>query len=304
MLSCAFTAVTVVSFQRLDMSDHVPLARQLRRVWRRTAKEPAMTFKHLVLPIAFLSLTGGAFAATVSKAGITIQSLTISADQAFILSSANGTVSADAGPDSLGNSSNQGFVISGPASADALIATATAHADSSIPTFGTNLVTSITLAGRINATSSVNLAGAASSQSLGMAGPIFDFRAPGASATNPVHLTFSMTMYGSIGGAADPPGSYLSEVKAQFGYLSNGSLTPVDFFDLVLAGPPPNSPLLILDPVMISGIATFDSSGDFLFQALAEARSNATSAPEPLTLSLFGAGLLGAAALRRRKRQL
>ena len=257
-----------------------------------------MTLKHLVLPIAFLSMTGGAFAAAVSNANITIQNLTISADQAFILSFASGTVSADAGPDSFGNASNRVSVILGPTTADASIATATAHADSSIPTVSTNLVTSITLAGGLNASSSVNLTGSGASQSASAADALFDFRAPGASLANPAHLTFSMTMYGSIGGAADP-GSYVSEVLAQFGFGSNNVM-----FDLPLSGPPPNAPLLILDPVTFTGTATLFSSDDIFFEALAQAQSNAKSAPEPLTFSLFGAGLLGVVALRRRKRRL
>ena len=257
-----------------------------------------MLLKRLVLPIALMSMSGGAFAGAVSTASITVQNLTISADQGFVLSSDGGTVSAAAGPDSFGNASTQAFPILGATSADAAIATAIAHAGSSIPLLSSGLVTSITLAGNINASSSVTLGGTSWSQSLGAANPAFDLRAPGASATNPVHLTFSMTMYGSIGGAADP-GSYISEVMAEFGFGANNVS-----FDLPLSGPPPNAPLLILDPVTFTGTATLFSSDDVFFQALAQAQSSATGAPEPLTLSLFGAGLLGTVALRRRKRGL
>jgi hypothetical protein len=254
------------------------------------------------ISVALLAVLVPADAAAVTSANITMQSLKLSADQGFVLSSDGGVVSAQAGPDSFGQQSSQSNPISGATVADANNGVGTAHAESSVPAIQFGPGTTVTLSGRINAMSSTNVSGNDVSQSIGTAAPAFEFQAIGASPANPIHVVFSMTMFGSIGGTADPSGTYSSEVTARFGYFANSVFVPVDSFDLTVAGPPDN-PLLILDPVTINGTATLASSGVYVFEAFAQAQSDASdgisSVPEPLSMFLFGTG---AALLLRRQR--
>jgi hypothetical protein len=263
----------------------------------------------------FLALTPtGAFAGTITSADLTISNLTISsADVNFFLIDTSAQVTAQAGPDSFGNHNSQTFDTTGTTAADATIPTATAHADktgSQFSVFGPGL--SITDPATVNVSSSVNLIGASSSHSFGIANPTYEFQAPAASATNPIHLTFSMTVAGLLSGSADSNGTYSSEVNAQFGYFSGGSpnsFVPVVFFDLPLSGGPSDSQNIDISSQTLTGTVTLTSSADYIFNFSAEAQSSGTelgtsTTPLPAALPLFASGLgaLGLLGWRRKRK--
>jgi hypothetical protein len=257
-----------------------------------------------------LAPSSGAFASTITSADITISNLTISGDQSFSWSFNNGTVTAQAGLDSFANQNAQTLTISnlGATSANAAIATSTANAANTIPlTSGSG--TSISIPGTVSASSTVNLTGGSSSPSFGIANPIYKFLDFNATPTNPVHLTFSMTVAGSLNGSADALGTYSSEISAQFRYQTN--LAPIQWipvvsFDRIVGGP---SDSQNFGPLTLTGTLILDQNADFFFDVLVEAQSSATelgtsATPLPAALPLFASGL-GAFGLLgwRRKRK-
>ena len=262
-----------------------------------------VTLKSRRLPLAlgglFLALSPvDVFADTVTSASVLITNLTITANQSFVVLSDNGPVTATAGPDSFGNSSNQSSSISGATSVNVAIATSSAQADSTGTTFYLS-GSSISVPQTFNASSSVNLTGGSSSLSSGISNPIFEAQAPNASPTNPVQFTFSMTFSGSLSGSADALGTYASEITAQFGYQSNAlpfPFIPVLSFDQSLSGGPSDSQNVPIGSQTLTGTWTLDSSGDFFLFASAEAQSSGSELGTPLNGApgpTVGAGLPG-----------
>jgi hypothetical protein len=257
----------------------------------------------------------GALATTITSADIAISNLTISGGQSFFLSFDNGTVTAQAGPDSSANQTAQTLPISNATpttatSANATITTSTASATNSNP-LPSSSGTLASIPGTVSASSSVNLVSPGSSHSFGIANPLYQFLIFSGSKT--IDLTFSMTIAGSLSGSSDALGSYASEVTAQFGYQKQGPpgspFIPVVFFDTPLSGGLSNSQNDVIGSTTLTGIVTLLTGVDYFFFASVEAQSSATelgtsATPLPAALPLFATGLgaLGLLGWRRKRK--
>jgi PEP-CTERM motif len=267
-----------------------------------------------VLIVGIASFSSPSLANVVTAADITISQLVISGDIGFVFVIDNGTVTATAGPDSFGNLNSQSLVVSNPTTANAAISTATAQAIDPIAGFTDNVLhLSSTFSGNVSASSGVSLGGVnASSQSFGTSNPMFQFQAPTASATNPVHLTLSMTVAGSLTGTANSVGTYAGDIMAQFGYNSNSSpfaFNPVVSFDQSFTGGPSDNQNNIFAVQTLTGTVTLDTSADYFFQVIAHAQSSATDqtinpgVPEPSTWAMMILGFAGIGFTAYRRKQ-
>jgi hypothetical protein len=264
----------------------------------------------LEITLLVLGLTvapGVAFATTMTNAAITITDLTISADQVFTLNFNNGSVTSQTGLDSFGNQNNQTMPISdtGATTASASIATASANASNSDPLPNTSNVMTVPIPGTVSASSSVNLSGASSSKSLGIAAPIYQFEACCTFLNTIVNVTFSMTVSGLLSGSTDASGTYASEVTAQFGYIDNNSLK----FIPILSFDSSDTTAGAIASQTFTGVAQLNWGQDYNFELSAEAQSSASepgaaATPLPAALPLFATGLggLGLLGWRRKKK--
>jgi hypothetical protein len=275
--------------------------------YRRTCLLPGLL-------VGVVGFNNPSFANVVTAASVTISQLSISGDMGFVFALDNGTVTATAGLDSFGNLNSQTLGISGVTTANASISTSTAQATDTIGSFSNNTqVLSMTFNATIGASSSVSLGGVnGSSQSFGTSNPIFQFQAPTASATNPIHLTLSMTVAGSLTGTANSVGTYAGDIMAQFGYNSNSSpfaFNPVVSFDQPFSGGPSDNQNNVFGTQTVTGTVTLDTSADYFFQAFAHALSSAADqdinpgVPEPATWAMMLLGFAGIGFMAHRRKR-
>jgi hypothetical protein len=112
-----------------------------------------------------------------------------------------------------------------------------------------------------------------------------------------------MIVAGSLSGTANSVATYADEIMAQFGYISNvlptNPFVPVASFDQPFSGGPSDNQNTVIGPQTFTGSVIIDNSGDFLFEAFAQAKSSATDqainagVPEPSTWAMMILGFFG-----------
>lgn len=256
------------------------------------------TANHLVMRAGLVALGlavpgGAAFAAAMVDSSLTISNLTIKPTSGTVSFETPLTTSATTHAfNSLGEEVSNGNSGTGPVSAGAMVTFAQGTAQASTTSVGASALVNIPSGRTVLA--GVNVPG-----SDGDLSGLFDIT--GAS-TNPVNVTFSMQVSGSLSGVSDAAG-----------LLQNGDLTaeldidgtPVLFDFETLPGLPSvaginNYPITTV-PILetLTGSASLDPTLSHFFDMHADAEAQAFNIPEPGSLGLLLAGW-GALAWRRR----